>query len=45
MFPQASVILSTIGLMATWVTAHPCYSTLGTHPTGMLSCVSLVLHE
>ena len=21
------------------VTAHPCYSTVGTHPTGMLSCL------
>ena len=21
------------------VIAHPCYSTVGTHPTGMLSCV------
>ena len=20
------------------VTAHPCYSAVGTHPTGMLSC-------
>ena len=47
MFSQASVILFTIGLMATWsllilvgysVTAHPFYGAVGTHPTGMLSC-------
>ena len=25
------------------VTAHPCYSVVGTHPTGMLSCSSLCL--
>ena len=25
------------------VTAHPCYSTVGTHPTGMLSCLCLLV--
>ena len=24
------------------VTAHPCYGALGTHPTGMISCSSLL---
>ena len=47
MFSQVSVILFTIGLMATQsllilvdysVTAHPCYSGVSTHPTGTLSC-------
>ena len=51
MFSQASVILSTIGLMATQsllilvgysVTVHHCYSAVGTHPTGMLSSFLLI---
>ena len=48
MFPQVSVILSTIGLMVTrsllilvgyLVTVPPFYSAIGTHPTGMLPCL------
>ena len=35
MFSEACVILFTIGLMATRVTAHPSYSAVGMHPTGM----------
>ena len=52
MFSQASVILSTIGLMDTWslltldgysVTAHSCYGAVGTHHPGMLSCCCLLI--
>ena len=42
MFSQASVILFTIALMATQVTAHPSYSEVGMHQTGMLSCLILI---
>ena len=44
LFSQASVILSTIGLMPTWSLlilvgySVTCYGAVGTHPTGMLSC-------
>ena len=44
MFSQASVILSTIGLMSTRSLlilvgySVACYGAVGTHPTGMLSC-------
>ena len=47
MFSRASLTLFTIGFMATWsllilvgysVTARPCYGTVGTEHTGMLSC-------
>ena len=44
MFSEACVILFTINLITTSVTAHLCYGAVGTHPTGMLSCVNLFLN-
>ena len=37
MFSHASATLSIIGL-GYLVTAHPCYSVVGTYPTGILTC-------
>ena len=37
MFSEACVILFTINLITTSVTAHLCYGAVGTRPSGMLS--------
>ena len=50
MFSHVSVILFTIGLMdnqplliLVGYSVTPCYSAIGTHPTGMLSCLNFRL--
>ena len=38
MLSQASVCPQS----ASWLLAHPCYGTVGTHATGMLSCFKYI---
>ena len=46
MFSQASVSHSAYnGPHGYSITAHPCYRTVGTHPTGMLPCLHIFVLE